>query len=245
MANHIHIALGRRVVSRCAIRNVLDAFLFLCVVCGIWCRWRRILKLLLCALVATSGACSHCCCHVLCCGRLCCGCVASETGDGTIKSAVRYVLGENSGRYHVRVAGRMAQPWQVPGMQTGVRRPAQASGCRSAVRSRIGTATCERPVEDTRLEKHHLLGCCVFAMLAAQAVVRTVVNETTAARVRVMRGMRGSTSLHAVRGKRGRATRCVCAQSRAVALWPPSTGRARWLRIQNVLAHIACCLIKF
>ena len=58
-----------------------------CVLCvGYGVDGAEILKLLLCVLVATSGACSHCCCaaataRLMCyaaVGRLCCGCVASE-----------------------------------------------------------------------------------------------------------------------------------------------------------------------
>ena len=65
---------------------------------------------------------------------------------------------------------------------------AQLANFSSTMRSRSGISRCHIHVNDTRLKKHHLLGCCVLAMLAAQAVVRTVVNGTLAARVRVMVG---------------------------------------------------------
>ena len=128
------------------------------------------LKLLLCALVATSGACSHCCCaapsHVLCCGR----------------TAVLRLRRIGERRPHDQV-GSTTCLWRWQGNITFESpaalhslgkylecRPARA-GCRSAVRSRIGIATGQRHVEGIRLKKHVLLGCCVFAMLAAQAVV--------------------------------------------------------------------------
>ena len=171
------------------------------------------------------------------------GCAAvvshRRTGDRTIKSAVRYALVDvraiprSSRRPH---GTALTSTWNAG-------RRAQAPNCRSAVRSRIGIATYQGHVDDTRLKKNHLLGCCAFAMLAAQAVVphdsrvRTVVNGTLSLSL--------SPSLSSAKQCSARARHGLIPRTQR----PRSGGRPQWqwpsqghTGIARALVRAVCCL---